>query len=1308
MTIVESTGILDNNKSRLVDNNENDGGCSQVWGDINYDESNEMHKYVEMHDAKDEVDIIDLMNMSTHEYINNITLVGGMIYGVQGSLFNYTCVEEDLAGQVLELENESTDMNVNFYINLDPDVYCEVGNVYENTSNLNFNKTIDTASNMCAVLSHPMIIENEVGDFKLYNYSKISMNEKQVNLFSKGFNFVLCRKGDLVKSIMELKMFTRKLNLKTWFNMCPDDENLYRQKDRAPKRASAFNPPMNDQIAIFERLSENDMRKFYRTYKNLMHHNMSKEEYETFNSIRNESSIRIMKPDKGNGVVVTTTQDYISYMIGMLQGDSYEEVSLNEINIAYAKIDLTIKNMLHKGEITEDEYNYMNNEYPVISGIFGIPKIHKGLDNLQFRPIVDGKRNKTCFISQFLDYHLKKCLTKFPYISKDSWDFLAKIKELKMNEGDSFITVDVCNLFTTIPQDIGLIWLEEQLHETKLFDQDRINMLVNLMEIVLMNNYIYYEGNYYQQINGVAMGASCAPIYANLIMSYWEVNYIFKTEYFEHIKLYTRYLDDIFIVWDERKDMLESFIGYINNTVRFLKFTHEISEKEITYLDVRLTYDKECVNRNADFSKFKSQWSSCGKCLHLECDKAVSETLSITRHDPLLTGSKHNFVKKNEDVLGKSELEMQDETVGEEKSCTRNNCCSSMFTLHSGKRDDNTSTTNEQIISRKTVPKCVMGDTDSQLVPNGQMPCKCTICDKSFTDDQSFAQHQVIHTALKPYKCSMCDKSFRHKSNMVAHQLIHSGQKPYKCTICAKSFTRKSTVVTHQLIHTGQKPYKCTQCDKSFSRRSTLVSHQITHSGQKPYKCTICDKSFRYKNTLVRHQSIHTGLKPHKLSVRVKGFTQKGNMIRHYTHTKQKPYKCTTCDKSFIYKRSVLMHHLLHTGQTPYKCNKCNKGFTNKIGLAVHEIIHTGQKPYKCRMCEKSFRYKITLESHQSIHTGQKPYKCALCDKDFLCKRSLTAHESIHAGLKPFRCAICDKGFMHKRSVAVHQVIHTGEKPFKCATCNKGFTQKYSLEKHKYIHADQKPYKCGICDKGFTRKATLVKHEYIHSEQKPYKCVICDKGFAHKSNLIQHQFVHSEQKPYTCSICDKGFAKKSNMIEHQYIHSEQKPFKCATCGMEFTLKSNMEKHQYIHSEEKPYKCTACDKSFMWKSRLASHEFVHSKQTPYKCSTCDKGFRDRGSLTRHQITHTGHKPYKCATCGMDFTLKSNMEKHQYIHTGHQPYKCTMCDKGFRDKTSLTAHENKHSGLRPYKCPICHKGFTCKRILKGHQLIHAKKK
>ena len=98
-----------------------------------------------------------------------------------------------------------------------------------------------------------------------------------------------------------------------------------------------------------------------------------------------------------------------------------------------------------------------------------------------------------------------------------------------------------------------------------------------------------FEGNIYKQIRGTAMGTPMAPTIANIFMRYPEEK-VFKKSIINHKNIiWKRYIDDIFLIWPGSNDELLSFIKVLNASHKTIKFTYEASDKELSFLDIKMT-----------------------------------------------------------------------------------------------------------------------------------------------------------------------------------------------------------------------------------------------------------------------------------------------------------------------------------------------------------------------------------------------------------------------------------------------------------------------------------------------------------------------------------------------------------------------------------------------------------------------------------------------------------------------------------------------------------------------------------------------
>ncbi|XP_034651985.1 gastrula zinc finger protein XlCGF48.2 [Drosophila subobscura] len=144
----------------------------------------------------------------------------------------------------------------------------------------------------------------------------------------------------------------------------------------------------------------------------------------------------------------------------------------------------------------------------------------------------------------------------------------------------------------------------------------------------------------------------------------------------------------------------------------------------------------------------------------------------------------------------------------------------------------------------------------------GELPFKCTLCDRSFVGRGELANHmQRVHIG-KTHQCGHCERSFAVKSDLQLHIRTHTGHKPFVCELCGKAFRLKSQMNLHvTAIHTKLRAFKCTMCPKDFVKKVDLSDHIKGHLNIRDKICTTCGKGFTSCHSLIRHRQIHSEVK---------------------------------------------------------------------------------------------------------------------------------------------------------------------------------------------------------------------------------------------------------------------------------------------------------------------------------------------------------------------------------------------------------------------------------------------------------------
>ncbi|CAF4178020.1 unnamed protein product, partial [Rotaria magnacalcarata] len=93
-----------------------------------------------------------------------------------------------------------------------------------------------------------------------------------------------------------------------------------------------------------------------------------------------------------------------------------------------------------------------------------------------------------------------------------------------MRQETTFCTIDVTDLYTMVPQIEGVLSLRKMLNQLRLKQVGglKIETIIRLSRFVMKNNYFSYNGQFYHQVRGGAMGSPLTLTISNCYMYFFE------------------------------------------------------------------------------------------------------------------------------------------------------------------------------------------------------------------------------------------------------------------------------------------------------------------------------------------------------------------------------------------------------------------------------------------------------------------------------------------------------------------------------------------------------------------------------------------------------------------------------------------------------------------------------------------------------------------------------------------------------------------------------------------------------------------
>ena len=281
----------------------------------------------------------------------------------------------------------------------------------------------------------------------------------------------------------------------------------------------------------------------------------------------------VLSADKGNFVVVMDKDQYREKAHSLLN-DKNTYTVLKSDPTGKTKRELNKRLLLLKksNKISKATYKLLRSSDRLSPRFYGLPKIHKS--GAPLRPIVSFVNSPTYNLLRYSARILSPIVGNTVYTVKNSSHFAEFVRSETLNSDQVLVSFDVVTLFTEIPVDLAIKVAERRLTEDVSLSQRTslpVEDIINLLSFCLKTTYFMFEGNYFQQVFGTAMGSPVSAVIANLVMEDVKQRALASSPV--NPSFLKRYVDDVASAVNESK--IDILLEHPNSIEPSIQFTVE-------------------------------------------------------------------------------------------------------------------------------------------------------------------------------------------------------------------------------------------------------------------------------------------------------------------------------------------------------------------------------------------------------------------------------------------------------------------------------------------------------------------------------------------------------------------------------------------------------------------------------------------------------------------------------------------------------------------------------------------------------------
>ncbi|XP_028397232.1 uncharacterized protein LOC114521043 [Dendronephthya gigantea] len=298
-----------------------------------------------------------------------------------------------------------------------------------------------------------------------------------------------------------------------------------------------------------------------------------------------KDDIVITRPDKGSGTVVMDKEEYL-YLLrqaSIADTSKFTPIDPNRPKTRgrpakhfhpLLQKEKELKAVLHQ-VLPEKLAESLSPKGSRLAHLCGLPKTHKPI--LSMRPILSASGIYNYKLAKWLEEKLKPFSVN-QYTIDDALGFSKEIRKHPVLEDDILVSYDVTSLFTNVPvQETINILVDKAFTDNCFNSMYDLNLqkdqLAQLLRMASTNQLFQFDGQLYEQCEGVAMGSPLGPLLANVFMCHLEER-LSDNDLIP--PFYRRYVDETLAIVPGL-DVAESFLDALNGLHPSIHFTMELS-----------------------------------------------------------------------------------------------------------------------------------------------------------------------------------------------------------------------------------------------------------------------------------------------------------------------------------------------------------------------------------------------------------------------------------------------------------------------------------------------------------------------------------------------------------------------------------------------------------------------------------------------------------------------------------------------------------------------------------------------------------